>query len=850
MKKIIFLIALLLCGTMVLGSCSDDGISDEERAAQEAAARAQAYDPYGKYTEEGLAVYTVLSYCAEIDSLPNDWKTFTVEPTVGYVLNEAQAYVRTIPVGDLAAARNVFCAMTGKFLEDGQTSATLTNSYYTITYTEKNQSDLYAVIDIEMVQMPHLVQLRLVPESALDMNKSAYSWKAGELPFYYTGDVVKDKDGSYWICVRSAWNNTVTSSYWVSLNLVEKKNITKRMGKDKVIHRVPINLESHSADFHNNFAQLMYYITYPDKYVDKKSNLGGLGEAYTKEMVQQISEAWKADIWSDGEKKNKSLFELINIPPDVFTADTLCIFHTGHKHEKEDANWLGYGGTYYVTLYYETYQEPGFIDATPKQHTFKFETEGGGDDPYYFDVSKLATTYGRTATNIPGFVERAVVLRHPSQAEQSDPTKSIYGYTPIYRYREYANSTEIKVTKIVNSTFKGWNEGDQIYAMVENPTTNEKVVRKLSAQEGTIEDNGATATFKPDKKLGFATDKKTKWTIFYAPNAQFNDAQQTLTLVFDGQDGTAETAQAYTYSYVTETGQAPKVNLSVNAKVLSRVAKIKLPSDVESLEINTSGSIVVSASNGMTMPTQTTDEVSTVTLASAGADVAYVALPAIDYSAPNTASSMSHTGIIVTVFKKGMAESTGTHVSANLSTSDPDEIDMSDYQYVDRPQSSACVSIGGYSWSPIDLYAKNKPSKASEVYGTAYTLTQTSPDLYNASMPKMEDLGGGYYDPARVCWGYGWRLPNKTMIEKLATAKITEGSHDFEKQKAACFIYTDKDNSSNILYLPKASNNSFWSSTRSTDDTNKYYTFVAGGKDVKQSAVSDKCRVRPVYSAE
>lgn len=141
------------------------------------------------------AANSVYRALALIDELPDDWESVTYVPEVGVVMDEANADVRNIVSTSAEQAKGYFLSIVPDAGLNGDSWSHA--GVGSLTYRAVNDDNCYAVIDVNLEQMPDLKQLRFVPEAAIGENK----WQGK--PYYAVGDVIKDKKtGVYWICVR------------------------------------------------------------------------------------------------------------------------------------------------------------------------------------------------------------------------------------------------------------------------------------------------------------------------------------------------------------------------------------------------------------------------------------------------------------------------------------------------------------------------------------------------------------------------------------------------------------------------------------------------------------------------
>ena len=193
----------------------DPGFTSEELAEMAAADRFAAAN----------SVYRAL---ALIDELPDNWDKETYVPEVGSALDEANTDIRNVVSTGADQAKGYFLSIVPDLGLNGDSWSH--EGVGTLTYRVVNETNCYAVIDVNLVQMPGLKQLRFVPESVVGENK----WQ-GE-PYYAVGDVIKDtKKGTYWICVRPSGGPLAKDyAYFVSFD----KSLIKTMEYKQEIYEV------------------------------------------------------------------------------------------------------------------------------------------------------------------------------------------------------------------------------------------------------------------------------------------------------------------------------------------------------------------------------------------------------------------------------------------------------------------------------------------------------------------------------------------------------------------------------------------------------------------------------------
>ena len=208
MKKNIFrlqqlFLAILMAGAIV--SCDKDNDLDkgQEFTPEELAEMAAA--------DKFAAANSVYRALALIDELPDNWESATYAPAEGVPVDEANADVRNVVSTGADQAKSYFLSIVP---DEGLNGDTWSHEGVgSLSYRAVKEDNCYAVIDVNLLQMPGLKQLRFVPESVVGENK----WQG--TPYYGVGDVVKDKKGIYWICVRPSGGPLAKdNAYFVSFD--------------------------------------------------------------------------------------------------------------------------------------------------------------------------------------------------------------------------------------------------------------------------------------------------------------------------------------------------------------------------------------------------------------------------------------------------------------------------------------------------------------------------------------------------------------------------------------------------------------------------------------------------------
>ena len=287
---------LLLVGCLSFGACSDDdndgGNGNADIDTEEQAVVAE---------NEFARIASVLAQPTELGS---NWASQTLEPAVGRPV-EGNTSVRMVAVVDEKEALDFYNGLTGQHLPAGTTGNTWTYpGIGSLSYEKRGEADCYAVIHVDIRQIPTLKQINLVPSSVLGDNA------AGEA-YYNFGDVIYDtRDDSYWVCGRPAAPQFgKDKSWWFSLYIPDanvKKDVKASArvdGKKKkvVVGNLPYKLNG-TSDKVTTFGEMLTLIANPDLYntyatlVGRPQGLGSITDKSAQEMVnffRLVKREWK-----------------------------------------------------------------------------------------------------------------------------------------------------------------------------------------------------------------------------------------------------------------------------------------------------------------------------------------------------------------------------------------------------------------------------------------------------------------------------------------------------------------------------------------------------------------------------
>lgn len=193
MKKVLnwMLMAAVVCGLgLNVSSCSDD--DDDNGVTREPDS---ATNISGTMEEDILRHFITLWCDVQKDELIGNWTSKTYEPTVGFVTDESQPFVRTIQVDSIQGADNYALDCFGAFGIDSDNPDGFTydnKQVGKVTYRHaSNGGNVLATIDVENIsQMPTLRQIQLVKTLPSNVGGNGY---------YRVGDVIRYKN-RLWVC--------------------------------------------------------------------------------------------------------------------------------------------------------------------------------------------------------------------------------------------------------------------------------------------------------------------------------------------------------------------------------------------------------------------------------------------------------------------------------------------------------------------------------------------------------------------------------------------------------------------------------------------------------------------------
>ncbi|MCR4602567.1 MAG: hypothetical protein K5683_03395 [Prevotella sp.] len=266
-----------------------------------------------------------LSTLTNAETLTSDWASRTYEPAIGQV-SEQNANTRIIVVSDIDEARQNFASMAGIDIAELSSEKTVSQSGVgkLVWIPSKENAENLAEVSVDIKIIPTLQKIVYCTEDQIGQNGLFNSVKG--TAYYRLGDVVRDKQGYFWVCVRPSFEqNNKEESHWINIincseevttttfpaeNLYDKYNNSRKYNGNTIL--LPTQLK-YSREHMNNLANLVWALLDPQAYAMKvgtqgtKNGLCGFDYKYHgMKFLNNVAEYWSeiqpnslnhSDIW-------------------------------------------------------------------------------------------------------------------------------------------------------------------------------------------------------------------------------------------------------------------------------------------------------------------------------------------------------------------------------------------------------------------------------------------------------------------------------------------------------------------------------------------------------------------------
>ena len=458
------LMAALVCGlSLGITSCKDDDKDDSGDDGQEQLSEEQQ--------EQNNAAYAILDNLADLSSANDNFLAQTFEPTIG-TADDGDASTRIVNTNDMETAAMRFADLVGGAdINENTASYTWTDDELgSMTYTKTNDGKSWAMVDVNIKQVPHLQKIIYRSPEQADNNG-----KFKGTAYYRFGDVVKKVNAAgaeeYWICVRPAFGpEGKDKSHWVTIDALPKENVWTYKGSNGIDYALPTGLGD-NHEHSQNFAEMLFAMCFPEEWEHNivnnlkkipmfhdfdKDNL----KYHRRFFWERVQKAWTN---SNASNNNSG----VSIMQTIFGQGGTLAALRGMLKSADGLNLLTNGYSWWTkssnkpTLY--RYR---FVNGADKESNMHKEPLKKDVFKNYSSVSaevikskiKLnckddyctATDIGWSVPQFFGTASKHYIIRHATGAELStdkkeDPKEPLKGVTEIYRYNKYYDITDLSV---------------------------------------------------------------------------------------------------------------------------------------------------------------------------------------------------------------------------------------------------------------------------------------------------------------------------------------------------------------------------------------------------------------------
>ena len=292
----VVLSAFMMMGLgMGVASCSDSDKNDNKPGGED--------EPQVENEQEQLG-WTLISQLTDEATAPAGWMDKTFEPTIGKAV-DGDPYTRVVATNDVETAAARFAELAGN---PAGFSEIMTGYSYSLegvgklTYKRGSATEPYlAQVDVDLKQVPHLKKiLYQTPEQ--QGNNGSFDGAA----YYRFGDVVKDGQGSYWVCVRPSFGpEGKGDSHWISVSTPLSDENTYHYNYKGTDYYLPTGLGK-SLEHMQNLCEMLYAMIYPDKWLSNLSsspspkffhdfNFNKNYKYHNIYFWKRVAEAWEAN---------------------------------------------------------------------------------------------------------------------------------------------------------------------------------------------------------------------------------------------------------------------------------------------------------------------------------------------------------------------------------------------------------------------------------------------------------------------------------------------------------------------------------------------------------------------------
>jgi hypothetical protein len=457
MRKNIFNWMLLTMLSLGLGmgvvSCKDDDDDDKQPSGQTA-----DDDPLA--TEEAQVAWRWVSALTDAQSLTPDWSSKTFEPTIG-VASTNNENTRIILVSDLDEAKQHFSDLAD--VDVNQLSAEYNvnkGGVGKMTWTpSKEGAANIAVVDVDTKLIPHLQRIVYCRQDQMGQN-GLFSDNVKGTAYYRFGDVIRDDDGYYWVCVRPSFAPNKGDSHWMNVfndasgSHIPPANLQKKWngnwGENHPTIILPTELK-YKREHIYNLSNLFWAMLNPEAYSQALLTSGttkGLGgfeyNLNGKKFIQTVSDFWTEQYNSNYALSKMTLWEWVFGLPraDLQRTTDVIFYYKGYS-------WGLFAGAEATLWRYSTQKYLPKIQGSESGDKIGYNMNEGFDarhlsgDP---DADKNAQPYRHYFTKDNGAYDGTIyyLVRYKTGEQLStegkySPYENIKGCTDIFVFNKATN---------------------------------------------------------------------------------------------------------------------------------------------------------------------------------------------------------------------------------------------------------------------------------------------------------------------------------------------------------------------------------------------------------------------------
>lgn len=442
--------AMVLSLSLSFTACSDD---DGDKSEQQKKEDVNKLD-----TDDARVAFRWLCVLADVTTLDDNWQSKTYEPTVG-VRSDNNEFTRLIIVSDLDEAKEHFSKLADLNVNQLGVAQTVNGGAAgTMKWTpSKEAAKNLAEVEVSSRIMPHLQKLVYCTEEQTGQNGLLWDSMKG-VAYYRLGDVVRDGEGYYWVCVRPSFAPDKGDSHWI--NIYNAGESGKVNGEKK-----PIKSENVCADYNQkdkydgktiklptqlsydrehiyNLNNLLWALLKPEDYRTTTEVVGNKGKGlcgfdygyHGVHYLANVAKFW--DIRING--RGTSIWEILfgKTHEEMSKLHKLNFFYYGYKW------WWGSTADMWIyqsTAYLNKYGETGSMS----DDKYDIDVVSSG-----FDINRYAgdpaadqnASFAQLLTDDDGNKECHWVVRYKRGDKLSttkyDPYNRLGGCEDIYRYNQ------------------------------------------------------------------------------------------------------------------------------------------------------------------------------------------------------------------------------------------------------------------------------------------------------------------------------------------------------------------------------------------------------------------------------